>query len=182
MVTALLPRHHGRPLRGQCADERDQSRKRCWWFWASSAWRCCWSPCSAPGQVAIWSLVLCGVANSIMYPTIFALGIAELGPLTSEGSGVITIGNVGGAVIPLLFGAAGRQGWNATRIRHSHRRLPLHHLLWPVGVQAEQGIAGHPSLQAPRPSGFNRRAVSLLDTNAQSRFKPMTMLAICLAT
>jgi FHS family L-fucose permease-like MFS transporter len=57
------------------------------------------------GQVAIWSLVLCGLANSIMYPTIFTLGIAELGPLTSKGSGVITIGNVGGAVIPFLFGA-----------------------------------------------------------------------------
>jgi FHS family L-fucose permease-like MFS transporter len=57
------------------------------------------------GPVAIWSLVLCGLANSIMYPTIFALGIAELGPLTSKGSGVITIGNVGGAVIPFLFGA-----------------------------------------------------------------------------
>jgi FHS family L-fucose permease-like MFS transporter len=56
------------------------------------------------GQIAIWSLVLCGLANSIMYPTIFALGIAELGPMTSEGSGVITIGNVGGAVIPPLFG------------------------------------------------------------------------------
>jgi len=57
------------------------------------------------GPLAIWSLVLCGLANSIMYPTIFALGIAELGPLTSKGSGVITIGNVGGAVIPVLFGA-----------------------------------------------------------------------------
>jgi len=56
------------------------------------------------GQVAIWSLVLCGLANSIMYPTIFTLGIAELGPLTSKGSGVITIGNVGGAVIPPLLG------------------------------------------------------------------------------
>jgi FHS family L-fucose permease-like MFS transporter len=56
------------------------------------------------GQVAIWSLILCGFANSIMYPTIFALGIAELGPLTSKGSGVITLGNVGGAVIPPLFG------------------------------------------------------------------------------
>jgi FHS family L-fucose permease-like MFS transporter len=58
------------------------------------------------GSVAAWSLVFCGLANSIMYPTIFALGIAELGPLTSAGSGVITIGNVGGAVIPLLFGWA----------------------------------------------------------------------------
>jgi FHS family L-fucose permease-like MFS transporter len=57
------------------------------------------------GVIAVWSLVLCGLANSIMYPTIFALGIAELGPLTSKGSGVITIGNVGGAVIPPLFGA-----------------------------------------------------------------------------
>jgi len=57
------------------------------------------------GQVAIWSLVLCGLANSIMYPTIFALGIAELGSMTSKGSGVITIGNVGGAVIPVVFGA-----------------------------------------------------------------------------
>ena len=56
------------------------------------------------GMVAVWCLVLCGLANSIMYPTIFALGIAELGPMTSEGSGVITIGNVGGAVIPPLFG------------------------------------------------------------------------------
>lgn len=56
------------------------------------------------GQAAIWCLILCGLANSIMYPTIFALGIAELGPLTSKGSGVITIGNVGGAVMPPLFG------------------------------------------------------------------------------
>ena len=56
------------------------------------------------GQVAVWSLILCGLANSIMYPTIFALGIAELGPLSSKGSGVITIGNFGGAVIPPLFG------------------------------------------------------------------------------
>jgi FHS family L-fucose permease-like MFS transporter len=56
------------------------------------------------GTVAVWSLILCGLANSIMYPTIFALGIAELGPLTSKGSGVINIGNFGGAVIPPLFG------------------------------------------------------------------------------
>lgn len=57
------------------------------------------------GAVAIACLVLTGVANSIMYPTIFALGVAELGPLTSKGSGVLTIGNVGGAIIPPLFGA-----------------------------------------------------------------------------
>jgi len=57
------------------------------------------------GPAAVWSLVLCGFACSIMYPTIFTLGIAELGPMTSEGSGILNMGNVGGAVIPLLFGA-----------------------------------------------------------------------------
>ncbi len=57
------------------------------------------------GQVAVWSLVFCGLANSIMYPTIFALGVAELGPMTSKGSGIITMGNVGGAVVPYLLGA-----------------------------------------------------------------------------
>jgi FHS family L-fucose permease-like MFS transporter len=57
------------------------------------------------GATAAWTLVLCGAANSIMYPTIFALGIAELGPRTSEGSGIVTMGNFGGAVIPFLLGA-----------------------------------------------------------------------------
>jgi FHS family L-fucose permease-like MFS transporter len=57
------------------------------------------------GWWSVTGLFLSFFFMSIMYPTIFALGIAELGPLTSKGSGVITIGNVGGAVIPPLFGA-----------------------------------------------------------------------------
>lgn len=56
------------------------------------------------GQVAIWSLVLCGFFNSIMFPNIFALGIAGLGPMTSKGSGLIMTAVVGGAIIPLLLG------------------------------------------------------------------------------
>ena len=56
------------------------------------------------GQAAIWSLVLCGFFNSIMFPNIFALGIAGLGPLTSKGSGLIMTAVVGGAIIPLLLG------------------------------------------------------------------------------
>jgi len=57
------------------------------------------------GQAAIWSLVLCGFFNSIMFPNIFALGIAGLGPLTSKGSGLIMTAVVGGAVVPYLIGA-----------------------------------------------------------------------------
>jgi FHS family L-fucose permease-like MFS transporter len=56
------------------------------------------------GQVAIWSLVLCGFLNSIMFPNIFTLGIAGLGPMTSKGSGLIMSAVVGGAVIPYLLG------------------------------------------------------------------------------
>jgi FHS family L-fucose permease-like MFS transporter len=58
------------------------------------------------GSVAIWTLVLCGFFNSIMFPNIFTLGIAGLGPMTSKGSGLIMTAIVGGAIIPYLFGAA----------------------------------------------------------------------------
>jgi MFS transporter, FHS family, L-fucose permease len=57
------------------------------------------------GPVAIWSLVLCGFFNSILFPNIFALGIAGLGPMTSKGSGLIMTAVVGGAIIPFLLGA-----------------------------------------------------------------------------
>lgn len=57
------------------------------------------------GQTAIWTLVLCGFFNSIMFPNIFALGVAGLGPLTSKGSGLIMSACVGAAVVPLLLGA-----------------------------------------------------------------------------
>jgi FHS family L-fucose permease-like MFS transporter len=57
------------------------------------------------GQAAISALVLCGFFNSIMFPNIFALGVAELGPLTSKGSGLIMTACLGGAVVPFLLGA-----------------------------------------------------------------------------
>jgi MFS transporter, FHS family, L-fucose permease len=57
------------------------------------------------GNIAIWTLVLCGFFNSIMFPNIFTLGIAGLGPMTSKGSGLIMTAIVGGAIIPWLIGA-----------------------------------------------------------------------------
>ncbi len=60
---------------------------------------------ASSGPVAIWTLVLCGFFNSILFPNIFTLGIAGLGPLTSKGSGLIMTAVVGGAVIPPLLGA-----------------------------------------------------------------------------
>ena len=61
------------------------------------------------GHVAMWSILAVGLFNSIMFPTIFTLGIAELGPLTGEGSGLLNMAIVGGAIIPLLVGKVADQ-------------------------------------------------------------------------
>src|SRR5271163_2185658 len=57
------------------------------------------------GHLAMWSIILVGFFNSIMFPSIFALGVAELGPLTGDGSGVMIMAIVGGAILPLAQGA-----------------------------------------------------------------------------
>lgn len=53
------------------------------------------------GPVAMWSLILVGLFHSIMFPTIFTLGIRGLGPLTEEGSGLLIMAIAGGALVPL---------------------------------------------------------------------------------
>jgi len=56
------------------------------------------------GHLAMWSIILVGLFNSVMFPSIFTLGIAELGPLTGDGSGLLIMAIVGGALIPLAQG------------------------------------------------------------------------------
>jgi len=58
------------------------------------------------GHVAMWSILAVGLFNSIMFPCIFTMGIAELGPLTGDGSGILNMAIVGGAIIPWLVGKA----------------------------------------------------------------------------
>jgi MFS transporter, FHS family, L-fucose permease len=57
------------------------------------------------GHTAMWTILAVGLFNSIMFPTIFSLGVAELGPLTGNGSGLLNMAIVGGAVLPVLQGA-----------------------------------------------------------------------------
>src|SRR5271165_4167315 len=57
------------------------------------------------GHIAMWSILLVGFFNSIMFPSIFTLGIAKLGPRTGDGSGLLIMAIVGGAIIPVLQGA-----------------------------------------------------------------------------
>ncbi|KQM68185.1 MFS transporter [Sphingomonas sp. Leaf17] len=51
------------------------------------------------GPVAMWALILVGLFHSIMFPTIFTLGIKGLGPLTEEGSGLLIMAIAGGALV-----------------------------------------------------------------------------------
>jgi MFS transporter, FHS family, L-fucose permease len=60
----------------------------------------------ASGPLAMWSLILVGFFHSIMFPTIFTLGIRGLGPLTEEGSGLLIMAIAGGALVVV-------QGWLA---------------------------------------------------------------------
>lgn len=60
---------------------------------------------TSTGQVAGYSLLAVGLMNSIMFPTIFSLACEKLGPRAADGSGIINVAIVGGAVIPALYGA-----------------------------------------------------------------------------
>lgn len=69
------------------------------------------------GSIAMWTILAVGLFNSIMFPTIFTLAVAELGPLTGRGSGLLVQAIVGGAVFPVLMG-------------HLADRYDIHHALF----------------------------------------------------
>ena len=62
-------------------------------------------PCCPPGRSAMWSIIAVGLFNSIMFPTIFTLAIDGLGKHTGQGSGILCMAIVGGALIPVIQGA-----------------------------------------------------------------------------
>ncbi|RZT08223.1 MFS transporter, FHS family, L-fucose permease [Duganella sp. CF402] len=61
------------------------------------------------GQIAMWALISVGLFHSVMFPTIFTLGIKDLGPLTEEGAGLLVMAIAGGALVVV-------QGWLADTI------------------------------------------------------------------
>ncbi len=62
------------------------------------------------------ALILVGLFHSIMFPTIFTLGIRNLGPLTEEGSGLLIMAIAGGALVVV-------QGWLADHFGLQHSFL-----------------------------------------------------------
>ncbi|RYF05516.1 MAG: sugar MFS transporter [Oxalobacteraceae bacterium] len=61
---------------------------------------------NSTGALAGWALLAIGLVNSIMFPTIFTLASEGLGERAAEGSGLICMAIVGGAIVPLLTGYA----------------------------------------------------------------------------
>ncbi|RZL89878.1 MAG: glucose/galactose MFS transporter, partial [Variovorax sp.] len=58
------------------------------------------------GPAAMWALLAVGLCNSIMFPTIFSMAVHRLGGQTAQGSGLLCMAIVGGALLPLLQGHA----------------------------------------------------------------------------
>ena len=59
---------------------------------------------STAGAVAVWMIVCIGFFHSLMFPTIFALSLEDLGPHTKFGASLLVMSIVGGAIIPAVMG------------------------------------------------------------------------------
>ncbi len=66
------------------------------------------------GHIAMWAIVSCGLFNSVMWPCIFPLSLEGLGKFTGQGSGILVMMVVGGAIIPEV------QGFLADRLGYQH--------------------------------------------------------------
>jgi FHS family L-fucose permease-like MFS transporter len=73
-------------------------------LFAGCAFLCACLAMAASGTLPVWGLVLIGFFHSIMFPTIFALGIKGLGPYTKLGSSLLVMAIIGGAAFPALMG------------------------------------------------------------------------------
>ena len=71
---------------------------------AAGAMACVLLALTLSGGIPIWAVVLIGFFHSIMFPTIFALSIKGLGPLTKLGSSLLVMAIIGGAIFPALMG------------------------------------------------------------------------------
>jgi FHS family L-fucose permease-like MFS transporter len=56
------------------------------------------------GFVSMWAILAVGLFNSIMFPTIFAISIEDLGEAKPQGSGILCTAIAGGAFVPPLYG------------------------------------------------------------------------------
>jgi MFS transporter, FHS family, L-fucose permease len=97
------------------------------------------------GHIAMYSMLAVGLCNSIMFPSIFTLGIEGLGPLTNKGASLLIAAIWGGALIPLA------QGTLADRIGlHPSFGLPAICYVY-IGLFGFLNLKRHNSIGIPIP-------------------------------
>jgi len=93
-----------------------------------------------PGMLGAWALVGTSLFMSIMFPTIFALGVKDLGPSTKLGGSLIVMAILGGAVFPPVLGV----------IVHHTGSMAMGYLLPLVGYAVVAAYGAFGSNVAPR--------------------------------
>jgi MFS transporter, FHS family, L-fucose permease len=73
-------------------------------LFAAAALICAFAAVLGSGLISVWAVVLIGFFHSIMFPTIFALSIKNLGPLTKRGASLLVMAIIGGAFFPAIMG------------------------------------------------------------------------------
>ena len=102
----LLGRRNGWPVHRCVATAADLSGQAAAMFAAAMVLLLLLVSATTTGPVSGWALLSIGLFNSIMFPTIFSLACEGLAERAAEGSGIICMAIVGGAIVPLLLGAA----------------------------------------------------------------------------
>ncbi len=97
------------------------------------------------GPVAMWALITVGLFHSIMFPTIFTLGIKGLGPLTEEGSGLLIMAIAGGALVVVQGKLADMYGLQASFLLTAACELYiLFYALWGSRTTEMAAVPGQP--------------------------------------
>ena len=125
-----------------------------------ASWWLCLHPASF--QFGPWCCI--GFFHSIMFPTIFALSIKDLGPLTKRGSSLLVMAIIGGAVFPAIMGRISDAASIQTAFRRAALLLCLHPLFRNVGLQAGAApVLGRAHSRKPRAALMTRRYCLTLD-------------------
>jgi FHS family L-fucose permease-like MFS transporter len=101
------------------------------------------------GYPTVWAIVLMGFFHSIMFPTIFALSLKDLGPYTKLGSSLLVMSIIGGALCPLVMGRIS-DAWNIQRaflVPLMCHAYVLYFASW--GYQPSASVAVHSAAAVP---------------------------------
>jgi MFS transporter, FHS family, L-fucose permease len=97
-----------------------------------------------PGHLSVWCVGILGLANAVMWPAIFPLGIEGLGRFTKLGSALLIMGISGGAILPLVYGAFSEAQQGATSALTASKAQHAYWILIPAYLYILwYGFKGH---------------------------------------